>query len=106
MRRLFGPAFSEALDGKRIADQRETIRTYMLMREWATLHEISADLGFPESSVSAQLRHLRKPEFGMHEVAKRRRGRSGCWEYRVRATVPAFDAVGQGHLFGGHHASH
>jgi predicted transcriptional regulator len=106
MRRQFGPAYSEALDGKRIAAQQEAIRLYMLRREWATLQEIAQDLGFPESSVSAQLRHLRKPEFGGYRVDKRRRGSTGCWEYHVEPFVPAFDAAGQGLLFhqGGHHA--
>lgn len=106
MRRTFthGPAYSESLDGKRLADQREVIRAFMLNREWLTLREIADDLGYPESSVSAQLRHLRKPEFGLHNVEKRRRA-GGLWEYRVRPRPEQpwepgmiFDISGQGQL--------
>ncbi len=39
----------------------------------------------------AQLRHLRKKEFGSHIVEKRRRGRpgKGLWEYLVRRASPS-----------------
>jgi DNA-binding transcriptional regulator GbsR (MarR family) len=54
---------------------------------WLTLAEISDDTGDPEASVSAQLRHLRKPRFGQHVIEKRRRSNSGrremMWEYRM-----------------------
>ena len=60
---------------------------------WHTLGEISSATGYAEPSVSAQLRHLRKPRFGGYRVIKRRRasepcGRDGArcapvWEYRV-----------------------
>ena len=83
--RTFGPAFSEPIDGKRIRKQHEVIRDHMLAcREWRSLAEIAAHTGFPEASVSAQLRHLRKPRFGGFEVSKRRRVEAqGTWEYRV-----------------------
>ncbi len=37
-------------------------------------------------SISAQLRHLKKPQFGSYLLEKRRRGKlkSGLWEYRLR----------------------
>ena len=82
--RTFGPAYDERLDGKRIARQMDQIRNFMLGSEWLTLNEIAAATGYPEASVSAQLRHLRKPRFGEYEVEKRRRT-VGTWEYRVRA---------------------
>lgn len=52
---------------------------------WMTLREISELTSFGEASISAQLRHLRKPRFGGYVVAKRRRGRvsRGMWEYRI-----------------------
>ena len=64
---------------------------------WLTLHELGRLTGYGEASVSAQLRHLRKPEFGGYEVDKRQRslGRavrseSGpLWEYRLRRRVRA-----------------
>ena len=62
---------------------------------WLTLHELGRLTGYGEASVSAQLRHLRKPEFGGYEVDKRQRsvgstvhGESGpLWEYRLRRRV-------------------
>ena len=62
---------------------------------WLTLYELGRLTGYGEASVSAQLRHLRKPEFGGYEVDKRQRslGRvvrseSGpLWEYRLRRSV-------------------
>jgi hypothetical protein len=54
-----------------------TIREFMLavsMRgEWLTLSEIAAQTEYGEASISAQLRHLRKPQFGGYRVEKRRR---------------------------------
>lgn len=80
----FGPAYDKRHDGARIHHQHEEIRDWMLGHSgWRTLAEISGALGYPESSVSAQLRHLRKPQFGSYQVPKRRRNRRGLWEYRV-----------------------
>lgn len=82
-----GPAYEAAVDRERLAGQLERIRDLMLDGRWRTLDEIAAATGAPAASVSAQLRHLRKPRFGAHLVDKRRRGdaRSGLWEYHVEA---------------------
>jgi hypothetical protein len=65
---------------------------------WLTLGEIAEATEFAEASISAQLRHLRKPRHGAHRVEKRRRGRRRAsaartlrdgrrgpmiWEYRL-----------------------
>jgi hypothetical protein len=53
---------------------------------WRTLEEIhKTTLGEPVASISAQLRHLRKPRFGSYRVERRHRGDpgSGLYEYRV-----------------------
>lgn len=78
----FGPAFDKAKDGERLATQRGTIRELMLDGKWRTLFEIAEKTEQPEASISAQLRHLRKEEFGSYTVEKRRRA-GGLWEYRV-----------------------
>ena len=80
----FGPDYNEKLDGKRVRGQMDEIRKYMLWTGWATLAEIESALGYPQSSISAQLRHLRKERFGGYRVDKRRRSQ-GTWEYRVQA---------------------
>lgn len=76
-----GPAYNHALDGARLNKQHYGIRSYMADGHWRTLREISETLDFPEASVSAQLRHLRKSRFGGHTVNRRRVG--GTWEYQV-----------------------
>ena len=85
----YGPAFSEALDGKRIRTQMERVREFMLDQGWLTLAEIEEALRIPQASISAQLRHLRKMTFGAFRVDKSRRGSmfggyGGTWAYRVR----------------------
>jgi hypothetical protein len=71
------------LDGKRIFDQRLRIRNYMMSHGgWRTLAEIHQETGDPEASISAQLRHLRKPRFGGYVVNRRRRS-GGLWEYQL-----------------------
>lgn len=77
-----GPAYVRELDAERLTRQLDTIRAYMLTVGWVTLAEIHAATGYPESSISAQLRHLRKPRFGSYDVQKRRRS-AGTYEYRV-----------------------
>jgi hypothetical protein len=48
------------------------------------LFEIAAVTGDPQTSTSAQLRHLRKPRFGGYRIDKRRRvATAGSWEYRL-----------------------
>ena len=84
----FGPAYEERQDGKRIGDQMERIKTFMLKGSLRTLSEIAGTLHYPEASVSAQLRHLRKDRFGAYVVEKRRRT-AGTWEYRLLPPVLA-----------------
>lgn len=81
----YGPAFNEALDGKRLRGQIAVL--YQLMRDaqWRTLPQISALTGIPEASASSDLRHLRKPQHGSYRVEKRRKddGFGATWEYRL-----------------------
>lgn len=81
-----GPAYIKRLDQERLSRQHERIRDFMVGGDgWWTLGELEHALGYPQASISAQLRHLRKPRFGSFVVEKRRRGepRSGLYEYRV-----------------------
>ena len=83
--RFRGSHYEPLVDGPRLIRQHERIRDLMLDGTWRTLAEIAAATGDHEASVSAQLRHLRKPSFGGHVVDKRRRGLAsrGLWEYQV-----------------------
>jgi hypothetical protein len=86
-----GAAYVPRLDRARLSVQIERIRSYMLGVEWRTLREIKAALEvlyattvFPESSISAQLRNLRKPGFS-YRLLRRRAGvrglGAGIWGY-------------------------
>lgn len=80
-----GPAYSPQHDQARLTGQ--ILRVFDAMKDssWRTLDEIVALTGDPHASVSAQLRHLRKPRFGGHTVERRHRGDKarGLFEYRV-----------------------
>lgn len=83
--RFNGPCYSPEHDNARLTGQILRVFEFMASGDWHTLREIAAATGDPESSVSAQLRHLRKERFGSHVVEKRNRGdRSiGLFEYRL-----------------------
>jgi len=73
-------------DHERLTGQLAAIKDCMFDGRWRTLAEIEAVTGAPQASVSAQLRHLRKPRFGSYIVDKRRRS-PGTWEYRVKVAA-------------------
>lgn len=89
---------SPALNSTKVTwTQREIIRDVLRLaaqyESWLTLAELARKTNYPEASISAQLRHLRKPEYGAHEILKRRRTseetmRPGIhekvWEYRLK----------------------
>ncbi len=85
----FGPAYDVEIDGQRLRTQLEKLADFMAycnsIDAWVSLAEIEEQTGIPQSSASAQLRHMRKREFGSHIVEKRRRetAAGGTWEYRV-----------------------
>ena len=84
--RIFnGPSYEPVLDDMRLKGQMLRIVELMIDGEWRSLNEINEETGDPPASISAQLRHLRKPRFGSHIVDKRRRGddTTGLWEYRL-----------------------
>jgi hypothetical protein len=80
----------------RLPSQREVLRDVLLSAtecgSWLTLRELSQLTQYGEASISAQLRHLRKPKYGSYVVEKRvRRGivlrdveHGAIWEYRCR----------------------
>ncbi len=64
---------------------------------WRTLQEIADVTGDPQASISAQLRHLRKPRFGGYTVEKRRRGlpEHGLYEYQLVVELPLVEWDGR-----------
>ena len=85
----FGPVYEREQDKRRLRTQLEVILEVMLSAAecgaWLTLRELAGITRYGEASISAQLRHLRKPAFGSYVVEKRRRGNPGrgVWEYRL-----------------------
>lgn len=88
-RAFSGPAYTPETDNPRLS--RQFTRVFQLMEDglWRTLREIADETGAPEASVSAQLRHMRKPRFGGHQVNKRHRGPAdhGLYEYQLQVNV-------------------
>src|ERR1700730_1336965 len=77
--------------------QREVLRDVMLSAaqcgSWLTLRELARLTNYGETSISAQLRHLRKARYGAFVIDKQvRKGGDGArvvehgavWEYRLR----------------------
>src|SRR5437667_5201808 len=80
--------------------QRDVLRGVMLSaREcetWLTLDELAKLTHYPPASISAQLRHLRKPEYGGFAVEKRPRTVGAVlrgedfgtvWEYQLKRVI-------------------
>lgn len=80
-----GPAYSSQHDQARLTGQILRVFDAMKDSQWRTLDEIVGLTGDPHASISAQLRHLRKPRFGGHTVERRHRGDKarGLFEYRL-----------------------
>ena len=77
--------------------QREILQEVLLCAArydiWMTLEELAHKTRYPEASISAQLRHLRKAQHGGFVVEKRRRlwaetlrpsAHEKVWEYQMR----------------------
>lgn len=85
--RFDGADYDHDRDSARLTGQ--ILRVFDLMKDqqWRTLREIAAATGDPESSISAQLRHLRKERFGSHTVEREHVG-GGLFRYRLIVTFP------------------
>lgn len=81
-RRYDGSDYVPVRDDARL--DRQYDRIYGLMRDggWRTLSQIEVATGDPAASISAQLRHMRKPRFGGHVLNKRYLG-EGLFEYQL-----------------------
>lgn len=85
--RFDGEDYTPARDDARLTGQLARIWALMRDSQWRTLPGIADTTGDPPASVSAQLRHLRKPRFGGHTV-ERRYLANGLYEYRVIPAAP------------------
>lgn len=81
-----GSDYKPSIDKTRLEKQYVVIRNLMADGRFRTLQEIETKTGYPQASISAQLRNLRKESFGGHTIEKQRRGdvSNGLFEYRLR----------------------
>ena len=77
-----GVTYSPEFDYTRLNNQMRAVFNVCSDGRWHTLHEISAQTGASEASVSARLRDFRKPRFGALTVNRRRLGK-GLWQYQL-----------------------
>lgn len=71
-------------DKPRLDSQRANVRELMLDGMFRTLKEIEEATGYPQASISARLRDLRKQRFGSYTVNRIHRGEgAGTWYYQV-----------------------
>ena len=83
----YGPVMTEE-DVPRILTQFDELLNIMLYRGWFTLSRLHDLTGIPEASISAQIRHMKKPQFGSYIVNKRRMLNSAIWEYQCLPPIP------------------
>jgi hypothetical protein len=71
-------------DDARLTGQLGRVFSAIKDGRWRTVAEVSELTGDPQTSVSCQLRHLRKPRFGSHNIIKRQReGTVALYEYAL-----------------------
>ena len=80
--RFNGADYVPERDNARLGTQLQVVFELMSDGQWRTLDSISNMTGAPHASISAQLRHLRKPRFGEHMVERRYMG-NGLYEYKL-----------------------
>ena len=82
--RFNGADYNPDRDDIRLTGQLRRIWEIVIDGRWYTLKDISIRTGDPEPSISAQLRHLRKPRFGGY-IVEREYIANGLYKYRVLA---------------------
>lgn len=80
--RFDGADYVPERDNKRLTSQINNIFNLMKDGKWRSLNKIAVITGYPEASISAQLRHLRKTRFGSH-IVKRRHVKNGLNQYSL-----------------------
>lgn len=77
-----GSDYDKTRDVKRLTVQIEVIFNLMADEKFRTLRDIALLTDYPEASISAQLRNMRKESFGSHTV-KKRHVKNGLYEYSL-----------------------
>ena len=80
--RFNGADYQPERDNPRLGSQLLRVKQAMTDGQWKTLGTLEEETGDPQASISAQLRHLRKPRFGSHTI-ERRHVANGLYQYRL-----------------------
>lgn len=80
--KFHGSDYDHERDGVRLGNQANQVFELMKDGRWRSIREVSIAINQPETSVSAQLRNLRKQRFGGHTVNKVHIG-EGFWRYQL-----------------------
>jgi len=83
--RFDGADYNRTRDDARLTGQILRVWECMCDGKWRTLRDIAQETGDPEASVSAQLRHLRKPRFGNYTV-EREYVSNGLYKYKLEVS--------------------
>lgn len=78
-----GSDYDHGRDSQRLERQHERVLRVMQDGQQHTLDGIAEITGDPPASISAQLRHLRRPEFGAHKIVKTYLG-AGLYAYQLK----------------------
>jgi hypothetical protein len=81
--RFNGADYVPERDDARLTSQMKRVFSAIEDGQWRALHELAKITGDPEASISAQLRHLRKPRFGSYTI-ERSHVRHGLYLYRLK----------------------
>lgn len=84
--RFNGADYQPERDNARLGAQLERVYSAMTDGRWHTLPELAERTGDPPASISAQLRHLRKPRYGAHRIERVYILR-GLYKYRLADEV-------------------
>jgi hypothetical protein len=82
--RFNGSDYDPKRDNVRLTGQLQRVFKCMADSKWRSLGDIEEVTGDPQASISAQLRHLRKPRFGSYQVDKKYLG-DGLYHYKLNA---------------------
>ena len=88
--RFNGADYDHERDSERLSNQLSRIFNVVKDGNWRSLKDIANLANAPQASVSAQLRHLRKPRFGSYTVEKKY-VTDGLYRYRVDANSGSVD---------------
>ncbi len=85
-----GNYYNEKNDKVRLTKQLQGVYNCIRSGSWQTVQEIADITNYPQASISAQLRNLRKERFGGMDVEGRYRSGTRIFEYKLNKNKTKF----------------